>query len=185
MHLFGKLSVFGALCLASFATFCPPGQTEDSKDQLVEVISATRLSKSDAELIEKNHSVLQSNQQLIEKVLSHLRVDYYVPKMPKYRSLGANSILSLLDQMYYAAAAKKLGAAMPESFIAESGSSVNNNCFLHLYNNEILRAIAKKLDLKVPERTPESKDAVPYSSKVINQNHEILTKIAQKLGVKP
>ena len=156
-----------------------------AEDGLVELMPAVRVSKEDAELIEKNQKVLQSNQQLIEKVLTHLGVAYYEPKLPTYRALGANTILTLLDQVYYAAAAKKLGASLPESYNEPSGTGMVNNRFLHLYNNEILRSIAKKLDVSVPEKVPQAGSVSAFSHKVIVQNHEILTAVAAKLGVKP
>lgn len=154
-------------------------------NDLVEVMQSLKLTKAQVQIVEDNHKTLQSNQALIEKVLNHLGVDYYVPLLPTYRSLGANSILSLTDQFYYAAAAKKLGAKLPENYNGKSGSSLANNLFLHDYNNEILRSIAKKLDLPAPEKPSVSQASEQTSAKVIKQNHEILTSIANKLGVKP
>lgn len=154
-------------------------------EEMVELMPAFKVPKSEAEFVEKNQQVLLSNQHLIEKVLTHLGVSYYEPKLPKYRAIGANSILSVIDQCFYAAAAKKLGAPMPESFNEQSGTSIDNNLFLHLYNNEILRSIAKKLDLKTPDKVKKSGSNAAYGHQIIVQNHEILTTVANKLGVKP
>ncbi|MBX9689323.1 MAG: hypothetical protein K2X27_21620 [Candidatus Obscuribacterales bacterium] len=178
-----KVLKAATIMLAMLSAVCPSAPAEDSKEQ-VELISATRVSKADAELVEENHKTLLSNQQLIEKVLTHLGVDYYVPKVPKYRSLGANSLLALTDQIYYAAAAKKLEAPLPTEYEGQSGSSGVNNSFLHEYNNEILRSIAKKLALPLPEKTPKTSSVFSYSLNLTKQNHEILTAVAKKLGVK-
>jgi hypothetical protein len=170
-------AIFAVGALASPA-FC-------ADEEMVEVMPQLKLTKAQVKLIDENFKTLQSNQALIEKVLNHLKIDYYVPVLPHYRSIGANAIMSLTDQFYYAAAAKKLGAKLPENYKGESGSSLKNNLFLHDYNNEILRSIAKKLGLSTPEKPAESEASEEIMQKVIKQNHEILSSIATKLGVKP
>ena len=175
-----------ALSTTAFCAACQASQEgKTGDDGMVELMPASRVSRSDAEFIEKNQQVLLSNQHLIEKVLSHLGVPYYEPKLPKYRPLGANTILAVTDQIFYATAARKLGAPLPEASKEQSGSGVDNNKFLHLYNNEILRSIAKKLGLSLPEPVVQSGSQSAFSHQVIVQNHEILTAIAKKLGVKP
>ncbi|MBX9720532.1 MAG: hypothetical protein K2X81_03965 [Candidatus Obscuribacterales bacterium] len=184
MHTAIRVFVGASVCLL-FACFCSASYAADAaKEDMVEVISATKMTKAELAALEETHRTLLSNQDLIKKVLTHEGVEYYTPKLPQYRVLGANSLLSFTDQFYYAALAKKLGVGMPEGFNEPAGSSALNNRYIHLYNNEILRCIAKKLSLDVPAKVANSDDHLLFSSKVIAQNHEILGTIAKKLGVK-
>ena len=134
-------------------------------------------------MIKQNFEVMKGPQKLLEDVLNHLKIDFYEPVLPEYHLMSASSVRTLLNQTYYASLAKKLGAPLPKSYSAKSGSALENNAFLHGYNNEILRSIAKKLELQVPAPIGECDSLSLRSNKVLSQNHEILQVIATKLGV--
>lgn len=174
------------LSIALLATFCVSSvvYAAEQKSDAVEYVPAVHLTAKQVTQVEDNHRILMENQKLIDKVLSHLSVSYYTPTIPPYRALGANSILAVVDQTHYAALAKKLDAPFPKVAMPEHASGVECNYHLHRYNNELLRSIAAKLSLSVPAAPAQTKDAIQGANVLLNQSHEILVKIAEKLGVK-
>lgn len=159
------------------------GECLAATGEKIELVPAVMVTGEEKAELEQTHQTLLSNQDLIVRVLKHLKLEFYKPEVPAYKVLGANSLLGLINQTYYADIAAKLGVKLPQARMEGHGSGLKANYRLHRYNNDILRAVALKLALKVPDQPPETESVIGDLSKVIAQNHQILSAIATKLGV--
>lgn len=179
-----KHCFFPVLCAVTLFSSLPNVSAAE-QEQMVELMPAVKITQSEAKLLADNHKELEANEALVQRVLKHLGLEHSSPQLPNYRVIGLNSILAVMNQIHYTAVAKKLAVALPNHEMSHCNSSIECNYALHRYNNDILRAIAEKLELKTPTKLPQSPDSIANANKLIHQNHEILTTIATKLGVSP
>lgn len=155
-----------------------------SKEERVEVVPAVMLSSSDLKELKEVNVLLHQRQPEVEKIMDKEGVKVVKPQLPNYSPLIDNSVQALLNQVNYTALAEKIGAAIPARPDLETGIALKNNRFLHFYNNAILRSIAKKWDVEVPESVDLTKgDIEDQCFAIVKQNSEIVHRILVKRGL--
>lgn len=177
------MSKTAAFILSVFVTLQASGAIAAETD-LVQIVPAVSVSPADLEVLKENNRLLEGNQQLVGQVLQKEGLEPLQPQLPKYHIMSANSVLALLNQLEYTALARKIGAPLPQRPALETGPALQNNRFLHDYNNEILRSVAKKLGVQTPAAVDLAHGSLAeQDNRLIKQNAEILNSIARKLGI--
>jgi hypothetical protein len=170
--------------LTLLVTFTLISSAARAQDQ-VEVSPALKVSAADFAVLLDNNRILDADQKLVDRVMHKLGLEPFVPAMPTYPPLIANSVLALLNQLDYTEVARKVGAPMPARPGLETGDRMSNNRFLHFYNNQILRSVAMKLELAAtpPPADLKTGSFAQQDHRLIEQNEALLAAIAKKLGV--
>lgn len=155
-----------------------------SKEERIEVVPAVMLSSSDLKELKEVNALLHQRQVEIERIMDKEGVKIAKPHLPNYTPLIDNSVQALLNQVNYTNLAEKIGAAIPPRPDMETGIALKNNRFLHFYNNAILRSIAKKWEVEVPESVDLTKgDIEDQCFAIVKQNSDIVHRILVKRGL--
>lgn len=152
-----------------------------------EVIApAVTMSTHDAKELREMNMLLKEGREVhhIERIMAREGLKHVSPQLPKLNLMSENSVLALLGEIDYTNLALKLGAPLPPRPGLHTGSPVNNNRFLHDYNNLILRSIAHHLGLPVPASIELSeRDSHVHQNLLLErQNMNLLHSIGEKRG---
>lgn len=152
-----------------------------------EVIApAVTMSTPDAKELREMNMLLKEGREVhhIERIMAREGLKHVSPQLPKLNLMSENSVLALLGEIDYTNLALKLGAPLPPRPGLHTGSPVNNNRFLHDYNNLILRSIAHHLGLPVPASIELSeRDSHVHQNLLLErQNMDLLRSIGEKRG---
>lgn len=176
--------------VASVLTILPtptvsPAIAQAQVQDKVMVTPPLEVTPTDLALLQDNNRRMEADQKLVDRVMHKLGLEPFVPIMPRYHPMIANSVLALLNQLDYTEVARKLDAPMPPRPDLETGDRLSNNRFLHFYNNQILRSIASKMTPgpTFPAVDLETGSPAEQDHRLIVQNEELLAAIARKLGV--
>lgn len=159
------------------------GAGPDEADR-AEVGPAILVSQADLKILEENNRLLKDNHKLVENILEKQGLEPFEPQLPQYHMMSSNSVMALLNQLDYTRLAHKVGAPIPKRPTLETGKALQNNRFLHVYNNSILRSIGEKLGLSAPAPIDLQNGSIAeQNNKLIKQNADIVGGIAKKLEV--
>jgi len=152
-----------------------------------EVISPEiTMSTQDAKELREMNMLLKEGRKVhqIQRIMAREGLKHVSPQLPKLNLMSENSVLALLGEIDYTNLSLKLGVPLPPRPGLHTGSPVNNNRFLHDYNNLILRSIAHHLGLPLPESIELSeRDSHVHQNLLLErQNIDLLYSIGKKRG---
>jgi hypothetical protein len=178
-----KLNIVPLFMLVAIASV-PAAKAVSDDSSKKEVVPAFKLSPAELTILKENCETLKRDQALVRKVLAKEHLPIYEPVTPNYQLISENSLLAVLNQLEYLELAHKVGAEKPPRPDLKTGSALENNRFLHAYNDALLHSIAKKLGIAVePMDDLKAGSASEQGNRLLKQNSDVLVKIARHLGV--
>ena len=181
-----KAYILPMLAVATLVAFAPAKAAETEPAHTVELVPAFKLTDADLAMLKDNHKVLKENQALVRKILEKEHLEVYQPEIPHFQIMSENSLLALLNQLEYLELCHKVGVPKPPRPTLETGTPMQNNRFLHAYNDALLQAIAKKLGIaQMPAVDLETGSVAEQDNRLVKQNSALLHKIAEHFGIKP